>query len=124
MSADRPMSERLAAFANRASWNDPLGTVDYVHQINNMVAHFDHLGVVEVMPGPTDGEDFPEVIEVEDRRKLIRDVMSERARPKRLGSAAQAGRVHAGAPGTSRAADISGAEKFHRFPSGLPVKFG
>jgi L-Lysine epsilon oxidase N-terminal/L-lysine epsilon oxidase C-terminal domain len=123
MSAGRPMSERLAAFANRASWNDPLGAANYVHQINNMVAHFDHLGVVEVMPGPTDSKAFPEVIEVEDQRKLIPDIIFERARPKRLGSAAQAAGLHAGTPGTSRTTDISGTEKFHRFPSGLPVKF-
>lgn len=118
----RPMSERLAAFANRASWNDPLGTGDYVDQINNMVVHFGHMGVVEVMPGPTDSEAFPPVMEVEDQHPLIPDVMSERASLKRLGSAAQAARLHAGGLVTSRAADISGADKFHRFPSGPPVK--
>ena len=67
MDPSRPMSERPAAFANRAAWIEPLGTVGYTSQINNMIHHFDHLGVVEARPGPTDTAAFPAQIEVEDQ---------------------------------------------------------
>jgi hypothetical protein len=36
-------------------------------QINNMIAHFDHMGVVESWQGPTSGP-FPQVFEVERGR--------------------------------------------------------
>jgi L-Lysine epsilon oxidase N-terminal/L-lysine epsilon oxidase C-terminal domain len=123
MNRDRPITERRAAFANRAAWIDPLGTTSYTDQINNMIEHFDHLGVVEAVPGPTDGDAFPHTLEVEDRHEPITDVISEETRPKRLGSAAQVTGVHAGMPGTSHDVDISGIDKVRRFPSGLPVKF-
>jgi hypothetical protein len=67
----RPLVERQAAFARRADWDAPLDLkASYVTQINNMIAHFDHLGVVESQPGPSDGS-FPAVMEVEDRRRPI-----------------------------------------------------
>jgi hypothetical protein len=71
MDAERPLAERQAAFARRADWDAPLDLrASYVTQINNMIAHFDHLGVVESRPGPADGK-FPSVVEVEDRQKPI-----------------------------------------------------
>ncbi len=123
MDASRPLSERRAAFANRAAWIAPLGSTSYTDQINNMIAHFDHLGVVEQRPGPSDTGAFPALIEVEDRHEPIKDVIPKEKRAKRVGSAARAGGVHAGAPGTSHGVDITGIDKFHRFPQGLPVKF-
>jgi hypothetical protein len=123
MDKHRPLSERRAAFANRAAWIDPLGTTSYTDQINNMIEHFDHLGVVEVHPGPKDTDAFPAVIEVEDRRKTIHDVIPKNGTTKSLKSASHAGAAHAGAPGVARQLDISGIDKFRRFPLGLPVQF-
>ena len=71
-----PPSERRAAFANRAAWIDPLGTTSYTDQINNMIAHFDHLGVVEAREGPKDAA-FPAHFEVEDQHKPIHDAAAD-----------------------------------------------
>jgi hypothetical protein len=129
---NRPMSERRAAFANRAAWIDPLGNTSYTDQINNMVVHFDHLGVVEVRPGPADTKAFPAELEVEDQHKPIHDVMSdhkhkglsgeERKQITALRGASHERAAHGGAPGVTRRVDISGIDKFHRFPLGLPVQ--
>ena len=62
---EQPLADRLAAFARRASWLRPLGSNSYTDQINNMIAHFDHMGVVESRRGPTSGP-FPRMLEVED----------------------------------------------------------
>lgn len=71
MDTERPLPERQAAFARRADWDAPLGLkAPYVTQINNMIAHFDHLGVVESRPGTQDGS-FPATMEVEDRHQPI-----------------------------------------------------
>jgi hypothetical protein len=124
MDKSRPLSERRTAFANRAAWIDPLGTTSYTDQINNMIEHFDHMGVVEVRPGPTDTDAFPAVIEVEDRRKTIHDVIPKSGKgPDSLKSPVDRAAIHAGAPGTRRGVDISGIDKFRRFPLGLPVRF-
>jgi hypothetical protein len=128
----RPLAERKAAFANRAAWIAPLGDTSYTDQINNMIAHFDHLGVVVTMPGPTDNA-FPPQLEVEDQHKPIHDVMAESERANltaeqrrqavALRSASHESGAHAGAPGVYRRVDISGIDKFRRFPRGLPVQF-
>jgi hypothetical protein len=98
-----------------------------------MVVHFDHLGVVEVRPGPTDTKAFPAELEVEDRHKPIHDVMSEhkhkdlsdeeRKQISALRGASHERAAHGGAPGVTGRVDISGIDKFHRFPLGLPVQF-
>jgi hypothetical protein len=64
---ERSLDDRLAAFARRASWLSPLGSNSYTDQINNMIPHFDHMGVVEPRRGPTSGP-FPKMVEVEDLR--------------------------------------------------------
>jgi hypothetical protein len=97
---ERPMSDRLAAFARRASWLRPLGSKSYTDQINNMIAHFDRMGVVESRRGPTSGP-FPPVFEVED---LPPDV---RARAATLD------------PRAAEELDLSGIDKVRRFPHGL-----
>ena len=53
MNEEASMAERLVAFARRASWLRPLGSSSYTDQINNMIAHFDHMGVVETRAGNT-----------------------------------------------------------------------
>jgi hypothetical protein len=122
---EAPTPDRLAAFAGRASWIDPLGNTSYTDQINNMIKGFDHLGVVEVNPGPTDSVGrtlFPPVIQVEDQHVPIPDGTA--GAPKTV--------VHqtmvtprprlAGALGTAPGQaplDLSGIEKVRRFPHGL-----
>jgi hypothetical protein len=90
----RPLAERLAAFARRASWLQPLGDKSYTDQINNMIAHFHRMGVVEPREGPKSGP-FPPVMEVQD----LEDVPRSAYLPEPL--------------------DLSGIEKMRRFPHGL-----
>jgi hypothetical protein len=118
MDEGKPLGERLAAFANRAAWIDPLGTTSYTEQINNMIRHFDHLGVVEVREGPADRRNFPSHIEVEDRHTLIHDVKLG-ASEHRTGHGS--GHAQVGAHGEARAdaLDLSMIEKVRRFPRGL-----
>lgn len=71
MDEAQPLEARQAAFARRADWDAPLDLkASYITQINNMVAHFDHMSVVESRPGPSDGA-FPAVMEVADRLEPI-----------------------------------------------------
>jgi hypothetical protein len=63
-----PLSERLAAFANRASWLEPLDLdKSYTYQINHMIHYFDQMGVVEVRPGLPDDPNFPGEMQVSDQ---------------------------------------------------------
>jgi hypothetical protein len=122
---NRPMAQRRAAFAQRAKWIDPLGHGNYIDQINNMIAHFDHLGVVETRCGPDDTKAFPAELEVEDRHTPIEGVtpapavesLSAEQRSKTLALAVD------GAPAAARRVDISGIDKYRRFPRGLPAQF-
>jgi hypothetical protein len=100
MDAGRPIADRLAAFARRASWLRPLGSRSYTHQINNMIAHFDRLGVVETRAGPASGP-FPAVLEVEDLHQAARTF------------------VAAVDPHAAEQLDLSGIDKVRRFPHGL-----
>jgi hypothetical protein len=117
MDTAKPLDERLAAFANRASWIDPLGTTSYTDQINNMIKAFDHLGVIEVLPGPNDTEAFPAELEVEDQHNRITDDSSRKKRLKGLGMAAS-DRVDRNQHGSASAADVdvTNIDKVHRFP--------
>jgi hypothetical protein len=92
---ERPLAERLAAFARRASWVKPLGGGSYTDQINTMIAHFDRMGVVELRDGPR-ARPFPAVMQVQDLRDS----------------------PHSTAAGTEQV-DLSGIEKVRRFPHGL-----
>ena len=100
MDAERPIADRLAAFARRASWLRPLGSRSYTDQINNMIAHFDHLGVVETRAGPASGP-FPPVLEVEDLHHAARAL------------------VATADPHAAEQLDLSGIDKVRRFPHGL-----
>ncbi len=100
VNADEPMAARLAAFARRASWLRPLGSKSYTDQINNMISHFDHMGIVETRPGPVSGT-FPKVMEVEDLHPAARAL------------AAAVG------PRAAEEIDLSGIDKVRRFPHGL-----
>lgn len=115
---EKPMGERLAAFANRAAWIEPLGSTSYTDQINNMIAHFDHLGVVEVREGPADGV-FPTELEVEDRHKPIHDIIPKPHPAERMASGHGVGVVINGVPTAAPAVDLSVIEKVRRFPRGL-----
>jgi hypothetical protein len=100
LDAERPMSDRLAAFARRASWLRPLGSNSYTDQINNMIAHFDQMGVVESRRGPTSGP-FPLVLEVEDLHPKVRALAATLD------------------PRAAEELDLSGIDKVRRFPHGL-----
>ena len=127
MDEKKPLGERMAAFANRAAWIAPLGTTSYTDQINNMIQHFDHLGVVVAQPGPKDGH-FPSVIEVEDQHKPIRTQGKDAAAKPHAFAAAEHGLadeidVAATAINAVGSAveeiDLSTIEKVRRFPGGL-----
>jgi hypothetical protein len=61
-----PLRQREVAFGRRLDWDTPLDVkAPYMHQINQMIAHFDQMGVVESQPGPSDHK-FPALIEVQD----------------------------------------------------------
>jgi hypothetical protein len=96
MDEERSLAERLTAFARRVSWLIPLGGKSYTDQINNMISHFDRMGVVEVCEGPKAGP-FPPIVEVQD----LADAPDLRA------------------VAMVEQLDLSGIEKVRRFPHGL-----
>jgi hypothetical protein len=67
MDTEKPRSERRAAFSRRASWFRTLGPDGYISQINNMIDHFDQMGVLELRPGIPGDADFPPQMQVENR---------------------------------------------------------
>ena len=128
LDTSRPLDERRKAFASREVWYEPLGSESYTQQINNMVHHFDFLGVVEVRRGPDDGE-FPAEIEVADYSRAVTPG-EEAVTP---GAEAVDGATpHSGPPigsgvgaarrGRRSAADVdlSNIDLVRRFPNGLP----
>ncbi len=126
MDKSRPLSERRKAFANREAWIEPLGADGYTHQINNMIHHFDFLGVVEVREGPGDA-DFPAFIEVEDYARLItpeQEQLTEPAKRRtqmlRMAPAAAPGPVARRGERSATEVDLSGIALVNRFPNGLP----
>lgn len=126
MDKSRPLSERRKAFANREAWIEPLGADGYTHQINNMIHHFDFLGVVEVRKGPGDA-DFPAFIEVEDYARLITPEQEQLDEPKkraaqmlRVAPAALPGPVARRGERSATEVDLSGIALVNRFPNGLP----
>lgn len=104
MDDSKPMEDRLAAFARRASWDAALGDGPYVDQINVLANDIDCVAVVEVMPGPTDVPELPPVMEVADR-----PTQQQAAPPPALLAAAS----------SRPAVDLAGTEKARRFPHGL-----
>jgi hypothetical protein len=98
MDESHPLGERLAAFAHRAAWIRGLGSKSYTDQINNMIAHFGALGVVEHRQGPGD-EHFPAVMQVEHLPARARALTEPPHDADRL--------------------DLTGIEKVRRFPHGL-----
>jgi hypothetical protein len=115
MDEERPLGERLAAFANRAAWIRPLGSRSYTDQINNMIRDFGKMGVVEVQTGPGDGEHFPPVMEVEQ--------LEPHHKPKRRLGIEAAGPVLTSETTEPHPLadeiDLTNIEKVRRFPHGL-----
>jgi hypothetical protein len=107
MDQSLPLGERLAAFATRTLWIRPLGNVSYTDQINNMIDHFGTLGVVEVREGPSDRENFPAIIEVEQLAPLP------------VLKAAAPGAEEPGVEEMEQDINLIGIEKLNRFPHGL-----
>jgi hypothetical protein len=100
--AQRPVGERLAAFARRASWTRQLGRGSYVDQINRLIQNISQMGVVEERRGIPNDPLFPPVMEVED--------LPPATSPHRAAFAL--------APGEDQV-DLSGIAKVRRFPHGL-----
>jgi hypothetical protein len=100
LDVEKPLADRLKAFAERASWLTPLGTGTQIDQINNMIAHFDHMGVVETRPGPRSGP-FPKEFEVEDLHPAAVHALA------------------AAPPGRPAPPIDLGFDKLRRFPHGL-----
>jgi hypothetical protein len=98
----QPLSERLAAFANRAEWIRPLGYKSYLDQINNMIAQYGDMGVVEQRPGPGDSH-FPSMLEVESLHPNTREKLA----------------ATAVSPHEADQIDLEHIEKVRRFPHGL-----
>lgn len=112
MDKGRPIAERMAAFANRADWDRPLGLdKSYTHQINHMIHHFGDMGVVEQLDGPGD-PDFPQYMEVENLPAHTHKLLAEMVH------------VHRGLESEEEAEetgefDLTGIDKVRRFPYGL-----
>ena len=111
MDKNRPIAERMAAFANRAAWVRPLGSKSYTDQINNMIARYGAMGVVEWQPGPGDKE-FPESMEVENLPADTHHLLANMART-RQGAQMQE------SPNDADRLDLTGIAKVHRFPRGI-----
>lgn len=60
---NKPLGERLEAFANRTNWFEPLGKG--MDALNNMIAHFDEMGLVEMREGVEGDPLFPTQIGVQ-----------------------------------------------------------
>lgn len=112
MDKERPLAERLAAFASRSLWIRGLGTKSYTDQINNMVDHYGDLGVVEVRPGPDDHENFPAEMEVEQ-------LPPPSALPLRASIDMKTLAVAPNIQVVEEDIDLTGIEKVQRFPHGL-----
>jgi hypothetical protein len=102
MDTRRSLGQRLAAFARRAAWVRPLGSQGYDSQINNMIANFWQMGVIEQRPGPGDSH-FPPYLEVEDMPKRTLARLAAEGDP----------------PDAADEVDLTGIEKVRRFPHGL-----
>jgi hypothetical protein len=114
MDEQRPLGERLAAFANRAAWTRPLGAKSYTDQINNMIKDYGKMGVVEVREGPTDSQHFPPVMEVEQLEpRHVKNMLSAKAAEKPVRG------ISLGPDKSSDDVDLTNIEKVHRFPYGL-----
>jgi hypothetical protein len=112
MDEERPIGERMAAFAKRAAWIRPLGTKSYTDQINNMIERFGEMGVVELREGPTNNPEFPSVMQVEQ--------LAPRQEKRLLKSRAEKVSLTGFAVDESvDDIDLTEIPKVHRFPYGL-----
>ena len=111
MDKNKPLGERLSAFAQRAAWIRPLGSKSYTDQINNMIHHFGDLGVVEYREGPGDPR-FPASMEVET-------LLAHTHRRLLTLAKTQQGAATGESPHDADRIDLTGIEKVHRFPRGL-----
>jgi hypothetical protein len=102
MDTQQPLAARLAAFARRVAWVRPLGSKGYTSQLNNMIANFGDMGVVEPRPGPGDPQ-FPPSLDVEDLPKHTIERLA----------------VEGDSAYAADDIDLTGIEKVRRFPHGL-----
>lgn len=112
MDEERPIAERMAAFAKRAAWIRPLGNKSYTDQINNMIERYGEMGIVEVRQGPTNSPEFPSVMEVEQ----LEPRHEKRLLMARAETESVTGRV---VDESVDEVDLTDIAKVHRFPFGL-----
>ena len=109
MDESAPIEQRNQAFNRRDDWFRTLGDGGYVEQINNMIHHFDKMGVVETRNGPSDGL-FPSTLQVEQRDlEAISTKESFNADAVALTASSQ----------KTLEEDITAIDKYKRFPKGL-----
>jgi len=102
MDTQQPLGARLAAFAQRVAWVRPLGSKGYTSQLNNMIANFGDMGVIEPRPGPGDPH-FPPSLDVENLPKHTIERLA----------------AEGDSPYAADEIDLTGIEKVRRFPHGL-----
>jgi hypothetical protein len=102
MDTEKPLGERLQAFAARAAWIRPLGSKSYTDQIQNMIHHFGDMGVVEHRDGPGD-QHFPAEIQVEILPHHTHRRLLETKEP----------------PNAADRVNLLGTDKARRFPRGI-----
>ena len=102
MDTQQPLAARLAAFARRVAWVRPLGSHGYTSQLNNMIANFGDMGVIEQRPGPGDPQ-FPPSLDVENLPKHTVERLA----------------MEGDATLAADDIDLTGIEKVRRFPHGL-----
>jgi hypothetical protein len=120
----RSRSERLAAFARRASWFRRLGPGGYEAQINKMAQDISVVGVVETRAGVEHDPDLPPVMEVEQLSgpelggsHRIGTMVLAVAPEADIDAAVAQASAETGVPLEEVTAGI--IEKVHRFPHGL-----
>jgi hypothetical protein len=129
MDTNLELGQRLQAFANRASWLEPLGLdKPYTEQINHMIAHFDEMGVVESRTGLADDPNFPAMMQVQEGKHKAHRVMAAAQAEQAGGSWRHLKPAHAtmadaasgstdgyATPASARETDLSRIDKVRRF---------
>ena len=79
MNEELPLEQREQAFNYRINWLEPLNlSQGYTFQINEMIHHFDKLGVIEIHHKPGSGT-FPASMQVSDHESVIEPHPQRRA---------------------------------------------
>ena len=124
MDESAPDEVRIEAFNRRDDWFRTLGNQGYVEQINNMIHHFDKMGVVETREGPS-SRLFPNTLQVEERdlaapavNEADADASSKAKTPSSVSVTSIDVKMNANVE-VDIEENITEIDKFNRFPNGL-----